>query len=33
MEKRDWMAEVVFLIQMLPTSLRLRYTAENSQVT
>ena len=37
--KRDWMAKVVFLIQMLPTfgrplqSLLLRYTAENSQVT
>ena len=35
--KRDSMAKVVFLIQMLPTfggsSLLLRYTAENSQVT
>ena len=36
--KRDWMAKVVFLIQMLPIfggplqSLLLRYTAENSQV-
>ena len=35
--KREWVAKVVFLIQMLPTSAAvaiadLRYTAENSRV-